>query len=270
VSRNQNLYDILGLKVTATVLQIKAAFRKLALIHHPDRNRGSAESTARFLVLRNAYDVLSDPAKRREYDAFLSTSSVFGSAPDPGVRSGPDHVCRLSGDAGAVETILGHLNYVLWDIEDLMRSHPDWTVQVDGLPLERYVENMLGFLDRWALTPAGFPDYFHQARDIPAPAGMDVISGPVERKDRNHGPYVNISDYFYHIRLRADKLMNRVQLSDLLRPIPETNLRLMDSILEAHNYCAHYLGQLGSVLRGDIPNVAGFRHTSHWFTAHEP
>jgi curved DNA-binding protein CbpA len=66
----QTHYDILGLEPDCEQEQIKLAFRRLAMQHHPDRNPEGLE-TERFLEIREAYEVLSDPGKREEYDIYL-------------------------------------------------------------------------------------------------------------------------------------------------------------------------------------------------------
>jgi curved DNA-binding protein len=63
----KNYYRLLGVDSTAEGAVIKAAFRRLALRHHPDRTT-TARAARRFQEIREAYDVLSDPAKRRDYD----------------------------------------------------------------------------------------------------------------------------------------------------------------------------------------------------------
>jgi molecular chaperone DnaJ len=64
-----NHYDVLGLAKDASAADIKSAYRKLAKEHHPDKNAGDTASEAKFKEVNEAYQVLSDPAKRREYDA---------------------------------------------------------------------------------------------------------------------------------------------------------------------------------------------------------
>lgn len=62
-------YQILGIDQKASPRQIKDTYRKLAFKYHPDRNRKNPESAEKMKRVNEAYAVLSDPAKRREYDA---------------------------------------------------------------------------------------------------------------------------------------------------------------------------------------------------------
>jgi molecular chaperone DnaJ len=75
------LYDTLGVKKGASADEIKKAYRKLAAQYHPDRNPGDASAEEKFKEVQNAYDVLADPEKRKQYDTFGSTNGRRG--PDP-------------------------------------------------------------------------------------------------------------------------------------------------------------------------------------------
>jgi molecular chaperone DnaJ len=70
MAATRSLYDALGVARNASQEEIKKAYRKLAREHHPDRNPGDAEAEARFKEVQAAYDVLKDPDKRKQYDAF--------------------------------------------------------------------------------------------------------------------------------------------------------------------------------------------------------
>jgi molecular chaperone DnaJ len=70
MAARKDLYEVLGVKSGATANDIKKAYRKLARKHHPDVNPGNKQSEERFKEISFAYDVLSDPAKRKTYDEF--------------------------------------------------------------------------------------------------------------------------------------------------------------------------------------------------------
>jgi molecular chaperone DnaJ len=65
-----NLYETLGVAKNASQEEIKKAYRKLARQYHPDRNPGDAAAEAKFKEVQTAYDVLSEPEKRKQYDSF--------------------------------------------------------------------------------------------------------------------------------------------------------------------------------------------------------
>lgn len=66
---SDNLYDILGVQRRASDEEIRQAFRKLAKEHHPDLNAGNAAAAERFKKISAANEILSDPDRRRQYDA---------------------------------------------------------------------------------------------------------------------------------------------------------------------------------------------------------
>jgi len=66
----RDYYEVLGVQRGCDDAGLKAAFRKLAMEHHPDRNGGCADATSRFKEINEAYSVLADPNKRAAYDRF--------------------------------------------------------------------------------------------------------------------------------------------------------------------------------------------------------
>lgn len=66
----KDYYQVLGVKRGASEKEMKQAFRRLARQYHPDVNPGSKEAEGRFKEINEAYEVLSDPEKRKKYDQY--------------------------------------------------------------------------------------------------------------------------------------------------------------------------------------------------------
>ena len=68
MSETESFYDILEVADNSSKSDIKAAYRKLSLKYHPDRNGGNDDCTAKFKKINEAYETLGDDQKREEYD----------------------------------------------------------------------------------------------------------------------------------------------------------------------------------------------------------
>jgi len=79
----KDYYNILGVSRDAGQEEIKKAYRRLARKYHPDVNRGDAEAEAKFKEITEAYEVLSDPEKRRAYDMYGEVGLRSPTGPDP-------------------------------------------------------------------------------------------------------------------------------------------------------------------------------------------
>ena len=83
----RDYYEVLGVSKSSSADELKKAYRKLAMQYHPDRNANNPAATEKFKELSEAYEVLSDERRRRQYDqyghdAFTRTRSS-GPAGDP-------------------------------------------------------------------------------------------------------------------------------------------------------------------------------------------
>ena len=98
----RDYYEVLEVSRSASVDEIKKAYRKLAIKYHPDRNPGDAEAEAKFKEAAEAYDVLHDPQKRQQYDqfGFDAPSGGFGGGSPFGGAGGfsMDDIFSMFGD----------------------------------------------------------------------------------------------------------------------------------------------------------------------------
>lgn len=83
MATKRDYYEVLGIVRTATTVEIKTAYRRLAVQYHPDKNPGDREAEEKFKEAAEAYAVLSDAGKRERYDRF-GHAAVGGAGAGPG------------------------------------------------------------------------------------------------------------------------------------------------------------------------------------------
>lgn len=89
--KKRDYYDVLGVQRSADAKAIKTAYRKLAMQHHPDRNKADPEAEKKFKEIREAYDVLGDEQKRSTYDRVGhagESNNYAGQSPGGGFNAG--------------------------------------------------------------------------------------------------------------------------------------------------------------------------------------
>ncbi len=85
---NKDYYKILGVEKSASKDDIKKAFRKMAHEYHPDKTKGNEEASKKFKEASEAYSILSDDQKRKQYDTFGSAGAGSGFGGNSGAYSG--------------------------------------------------------------------------------------------------------------------------------------------------------------------------------------
>ena len=144
-------YANLGLHRTCTDAQIRAAYRSLAKQHHPDVNGGARAASARTQELNAAHEILSDPARRAEYDEELSTPQKK-SAP----RAAPKTLGKITQDAHL--RLEDFLHGVKLEVRVNDPSHPDGveiyqlTVPPETAPGTRFRIARTGFFEGGAVS----------------------------------------------------------------------------------------------------------------------
>lgn len=260
------LYQVLGVSPESSTAEIKGAFRRLAQEHHPDKHGNSPAATSIFKTIHNAYTVLSDPDSRRLYDGLLGGDGATDgfAAARPGSGAGRKDSLPLAPE-NTLSILLHHLNFILWDIEDLAVLQPRRDGSAADETTTRYLLMMLTFIDRWVLQTAGLPDYFFHARRLNPPVEIGGVP-TLPHANIGHQPYSDVPDYFYNVRRRADELLRKSKLIDFFTPPAGATVSLADCILEAHNYCVHYLGWLDRQRAdGTRENIPVFKHSQQVF-----
>ena len=103
----RDYYEVLGVSKTAVDVEIKSAYRKLALKYHPDRNHGNKEAEEKFKEAAEAYAVLADADKRRMYDRFGHAGLGSGAGFDPSVFTGFEDILGGLGDIFGFGSVFG-------------------------------------------------------------------------------------------------------------------------------------------------------------------
>ena len=97
----KDYYQILGVPQNATEQEIKKVYRKLAMQYHPDRNRGKEKwANEKFKGINEAYAVLGDPEKRRQYDQFGTVGNIGDIFSSPFTRTTFEDLMRDFGGSG--------------------------------------------------------------------------------------------------------------------------------------------------------------------------
>jgi molecular chaperone DnaJ len=152
VGKSKDLYGLLGLPRGAAREDIRRAHRRLVREYHPDANPGDDSAEERFKEVQHAYEVLSDPNKRREYDeGLLRASSRDGDDP------GGAHGTRVRARRGAGTSAGGGRTSSSDDLSDLVTKLKS------------------AFSDAWNREPTA-------DQHISVGKTFDVSSGPREKK----------------------------------------------------------------------------------------
>src|SRR5262252_1421925 len=90
MAQTKDYYSVLGVPASASQDEVKKQYRKLAAKHHPDKNPNDPKAAERFKEISEAYQVLGDAEKRKQYDTMRSLGAFggFGGQRRPGTQPG--------------------------------------------------------------------------------------------------------------------------------------------------------------------------------------
>jgi molecular chaperone DnaJ len=101
MAQTKDYYSVLGVPASATQDEIKKQYRKLAAKHHPDKNQNDPKAAERFKEISEAYQVLGDADKRKQYDQMRQLGAFGGFGGGPQRRGGPQPGAGAPFGAGA-------------------------------------------------------------------------------------------------------------------------------------------------------------------------
>ncbi len=110
MSTKRDFYEILGVSKTASQEEIKKAYRKVAIQHHPDKNQGNKAAEEKFKEAAEAYEILSNADKRAKYDRFGHSgggNGGFGGGHDMNMEDIFSQFGDVFGGGGAFESFFG-------------------------------------------------------------------------------------------------------------------------------------------------------------------
>lgn len=110
----QDFYSVLGVSRSADAAEIKKAYRKLAKKYHPDTHAGDKNAEERFKEITEAYEVLSDPEKKKRYDQFGHAAFDGSMGPDP------QHAYRNAGNQSTYQEF--HFDGNSADMDDILKN----------------------------------------------------------------------------------------------------------------------------------------------------
>jgi DnaJ-class molecular chaperone len=177
-NKSVSFYNALDVPETATPDEIKKAYRKLSMLYHPDKNGNSSESTEKFQKISEAYEVLGDAEKKKDYD--MTQNNPFFKMMSQSM--GPNQGMGSNQNMSPVDELFSSLFGMPFmsglspgpDIQ-FMGGGPNIRVFQNGRPVQMQGQSMQG-----SMFGQGPPSFFQQAPQKPAPI-VKHINVPIDK-----------------------------------------------------------------------------------------
>jgi curved DNA-binding protein CbpA len=206
-------YNILGLNRSASKEEIRSSFRQLSLKYHPDRNTTNQNTHSIFIVINNAYRILTNDKTRKQYDAYLEKYENRAYA-KPHSSKDFDPLVRNA---------LSELSYVFWDLEDLLKKLTDDLIaqKANEMDLYEYLLQLFRYLEEELLAEN------HWFLSISNKQGRAKL---------------HIENYYYHLRMEIEK-----HIKNMGQDIRNGTTRFKE-LLDAKNKLIECIAEIGKYL----------------------
>ncbi|KAH1544442.1 hypothetical protein KXX57_005422 [Aspergillus fumigatus] len=169
-------YDALGVPPTATELEIKKAYRKLAIVTHPDKNPGDETAHARFQAIGEAYQVLSNEELRKRYDKYGKEESV----PGGGFEDPAEFFSMIFGGSAFVD-LIGEISLM----KDLTATMDITMQEMEEEELAEAAEEKLHIHDEGSKAAAATGEASHAAGTAaPGPGPVPAAAAAAEPSEK--------------------------------------------------------------------------------------
>lgn len=198
---SKDFYETLGIPKNATDTQVKAAYRKMALKWHPDKNK-APEASEKFKTINQAYETLSDPKKKQMYDqyghdAYTRQGATSQGNPNAGYQNGPFNYTYSSSGGNPFEGFdFGGGNVDPYDIFESFFGFQGGSSRGSRRARRQIYQIQIGFMEaiKGVTKEVGIDG---KNRTIKIPAGVD------------NGNRIRFEDFDLQISVRPDKNFKR-------------------------------------------------------------
>jgi len=264
---NIDPYKALGVDRNATDAEIKSAYRKLARRYHPDLNSNNKAAEARFKEISQAYEILSDKDRKREYDMYASGQGGFSQAgfeqffKDGSAFSG-GHFHRNNFNSASFYGAKGPSPAEEWFSELFGTSHRMRPQNVENLKASRLEQNLeITFLEAYNGTKKSVSTPY-KTLDVYVPAGVDTgsrirVRGQGRPSTRGGRP----GDLFLSLSVKEHKFFRR-EGKDIFMDVSVT---IGEALLGARIELPAPDGKVALKIPAGVQNATSFRFRGKGF-----
>ena len=235
----KDYYDILQVPPNATKEQLKVAYKKAALKYHPDYSGNSTESNFHFILIKNAYQILSSSITKKVYDIF---QAKHAKTTNQNIIETKDGIIQNQ------VTIFfnNQFNSIMWDIEDLFHRANHISFNKIYLPGNLFHDILVICLiiDKWTLCTVELYNTKDDVRNLAK--GIIETAKRIHRRNNqltNFG-FLSVESYFFNLRIRMNEFLEKFSTYDLNVKMGNCEESRMEMWVELQDYIVYYLASI--------------------------